>query len=106
MARVGVEASFYGHAAAGLLHIRPVLDLHRADDLKKFRQIADEVAALVTQFKGSIAGEHGVGIARTEFLRQQIGPELYAPDARDKKLVRPKECFQSRKNPGRRPVQD
>jgi Fe-S oxidoreductase/FAD/FMN-containing dehydrogenase len=76
-ARSGVEASFYGHAAAGLLHVRPVLDLHRAEDLKKFRQIADEVAALVRQFKGSLAAEHGVGIARTEFLRQQVGPELY-----------------------------
>ncbi len=75
--RVGVEASFYGHAAAGLLHVRPVLDLHGADDLKKFRQIADEVAALVAQFKGSLAGEHGVGIARAEYLREQIGPELY-----------------------------
>ena len=76
-ARIGVEASFYGHAAAGLLHVRPVLDLHHATDLKKFRQIADEVAALVRQFKGSLAAEHGVGIARTEFLRQQVGLELY-----------------------------
>jgi FAD/FMN-containing dehydrogenase/Fe-S oxidoreductase len=77
MARQQVAASFYGHAAAGLLHVRPVLDLHSAEDLKKFRQIADEVATLVSQFKGSLAGEHGVGIARTEYLKQQVGPELY-----------------------------
>ena len=75
--RVGVTASYYGHAAAGLLHVRPVLDLHRAEDLKKFRRIADEVSALVLQFKGSLAGEHGVGIARTEFLEAQVGGELY-----------------------------
>ena len=30
---LGFEASFYGHAATGLLHIRPVIDLHRADDI-------------------------------------------------------------------------
>jgi FAD/FMN-containing dehydrogenase/Fe-S oxidoreductase len=77
MQRVGVNASYYGHAAAGLLHVRPVLDLHRDNDLDKFRQIADEVSALVLQFKGSLAGEHGVGIARTEFLKEQVGPELY-----------------------------
>jgi FAD/FMN-containing dehydrogenase/Fe-S oxidoreductase len=77
MRRMGVEASFYGHAAAGLLHVRPVLDLHRADDLKKFRLIADEVSTLVAHFKGSLAGEHGVGIARTEFLKAQVGEELY-----------------------------
>jgi FAD/FMN-containing dehydrogenase/Fe-S oxidoreductase len=77
MRRVGVSASYYGHAASGLLHVRPVLDLHSAEDLKKYRQIADEVAALILQFKGSLAGEHGVGIARTEFLKDQVGEELY-----------------------------
>ena len=97
MARVGVEASFYGHAAAGLLHVRPVLDLHSADDLKKFRQIADEVAALVLQFKGSLAGEHGVGIARTEFLKEQIGPELYRVMREIKQSFDPNNLF----NPGK-----
>ena len=97
MRRVGVEASFYGHAAAGLLHVRPVLDLHHADDLKKFRQIANEVAALVKQFKGSLAGEHGVGIARTEFLKQQIGDELYRIMREIKQAFDPNNHF----NPGK-----
>ncbi len=97
MAKVGVEASFYGHAAAGLLHVRPVLDLHRADDLKKFRQIADEVSALVAQFKGSLAGEHGVGIARTEYLKEQIGPELYRIMREIKNSFDPNNLF----NPGK-----
>jgi FAD/FMN-containing dehydrogenase/Fe-S oxidoreductase len=77
MRRLELPASYYGHAAAGLLHVRPALDLHRAEDLKKYRQIADEVAALVKQFKGTLSGEHGVGIARTEFLRDQVGEEIY-----------------------------
>ena len=97
MQRVGVEASFYGHAAAGLLHVRPVLDLHSAGDLKKFRQIADEVAALVAQFKGSLAAEHGVGIARTEFLRAQVGPELYRIMREIKSAFDPNNLF----NPGK-----
>lgn len=71
-----LQACFYGHAAAGLLHVRPVLDLHSAADLKKFRQLASEVSALVRQFKGSLAAEHGVGIARTEFLPAQLGEDL------------------------------
>ena len=96
-ARIGVEASFYGHAAAGLLHVRPVLNLHRAEDLKKFRQIADEVAALVAQFKGSLAGEHGAGMARTEFLRQQVGTELYRVMRQIKLAFDPNNLF----NPGK-----
>jgi len=97
MSRLELEASFYGHAAAGLLHVRPVLDLHRAEDLKKFRQIADEVAALVAQFKGTLSGEHGVGIARTEFLKQQVGEEMYSLMRQIKKSFDPHNLF----NPGK-----
>ena len=35
MQRAGLQASYYGHAATGLLHVRPVLDLHSAEDLDK-----------------------------------------------------------------------
>jgi FAD/FMN-containing dehydrogenase len=76
LAPLGLQASFYGHAASGLLHVRPILDLHRTDDVRKMRQLADEVAALVRIFKGSLAGEHGVGIARTEYLQGQVGANL------------------------------
>ena len=76
MKPLGLEASYYGHAASGLLHVRPVLDLHSAADLKKFRQVADQTSALVRQFKGSLSAEHGVGIARTEYMREQLGDEL------------------------------
>ena len=44
---MGLAASFYGHASSGLLHVRPVLDLRSAEDLKKFRAITQDVAALV-----------------------------------------------------------
>src|SRR5437879_5443413 len=78
MRPLGLEASYYGHAASGLLHVRPVLDLHRAEDLKKFRQVSNQTSALVQQFKGSLSAEHGVGIARTEYMREQLGDELLA----------------------------
>ncbi len=78
MVPLGLEASYYGHAAAGLLHVRPILDLHSADDVKKFRQLANEVSALVACFDGSLTGEHGVGIARSEFMAEQLGDGLLA----------------------------
>ncbi len=97
MRRVDVTASYYGHAASGLLHVRPVLDLHSAEDLKKYRQIADEVSTLVRQFKGSLAGEHGVGIARTEYLKQQVGEEIYELMREIKRSFDPDNVF----NPGK-----
>ena len=97
MGRMNVEASYYGHAAGGLLHVRPVLDLRNAEDLRKYRQIADEVSALVKQFKGSLAGEHGVGIARTEYLRDQVGDGLYRVMWEIKRSFDPANLF----NPGK-----
>ena len=92
-----LNASFYGHAAAGLLHVRPVLDLHSAADLKKFRQVADETSALVRQFKGSLSAEHGVGIARTEYMREQLGDELLEIMREIKRIFDPTNIF----NPGK-----
>ncbi|MGH8093759.1 MAG: FAD-binding and (Fe-S)-binding domain-containing protein [Chthoniobacterales bacterium] len=97
MKPLGLEVSYYGHAASGLLHVRPVLDLHKASDLKKYRQVADEVSALVRQFKGSLAAEHGVGIARTEYLREQVGPQLFEIMRAIKRTFDPKNLL----NPGK-----
>src|SRR5215467_3597370 len=93
----GLTASYYGHAASGLLHVRPVLDMHRAADLKKFRQVADETSALVRQFKGSLSAEHGVGIARTEYMRDQLGNQLLEVMREIKRAFDPKNVF----NPGK-----
>jgi FAD/FMN-containing dehydrogenase/Fe-S oxidoreductase len=97
MQPLGLEASYYGHAASGLLHVRPVLDLHNVNDLKKFRQVADQTSALVRQFKGSLSAEHGVGIARTEYMREQLGDELLGVMREIKRMFDPKNIF----NPGK-----
>lgn len=97
MRPLGLHASYYGHAASGLLHVRPVIDLHNAGDLKKFRTVADETSALVKQFKGSLSAEHGVGIARTEYMRDQLGDELLSLMRDIKRVLDPRE----RMNPGK-----
>src|SRR2546423_3047700 len=97
MKPLGLEASYYGHAASGLLHVRPVLDLHSASDLKKFRQVADQTSELVRQFKGSLSAEHGVGIARTEYMRDQLGDALLNVMREIKRMFDPKNIF----NPGK-----
>src|SRR6266404_1283490 len=97
MQPLGLEASYYGHAASGLLHVRPVLDMHSASDLNKFRQVADQTSALVRQFKGSLSAEHGVGIARTEYMHDQLGDELLGVLREIKRTFDPKNIF----NPGK-----
>lgn len=97
MAPLGLKGSFYGHAASGLLHVRPVIDVHVAEDIKKFRSLCDGVSALTLQFKGSLAAEHGVGLARTEYMPEHIGPELLGVMSKIKAHFDPKGLM----NPGK-----
>ena len=93
----GLSASYYGHAASGLLHVRPVLDLHTPEGRRLFRELGNEVFALVKQFKGAITAEHGVGMARTEYMEDQLGPELVAVMRGIKEAFDP----EGRMNPGK-----
>ncbi|MDB6122947.1 MAG: glycolate oxidase subunit [Pedosphaera sp.] len=97
MKPLGLHGSFYGHAASGLLHVRPVLNIHKAEDVVKMRKFSDEACALIKQFKGSVAGEHGVGIARTEYVPEHLGPELMQLTREIKAAFDPKNIF----NPGK-----
>ncbi|MCU0787844.1 MAG: FAD-binding protein, partial [Verrucomicrobia bacterium] len=94
---MGLEASFYGHAASGLLHVRPIIDLHTPEGLKQMRQVSREVGALVKQFKGSLCAEHGVGIGQTEFMPEQLGDRMMRVMREIKKAFDPANVL----NPGK-----
>jgi len=95
--REGLRASFYGHAGSGLLHVRPVVDLHLQEDIRRFRRVAEACFELSRAFEGSPAAEHGVGIARTEFLASWLGPELWGAMAEVKRAMDPRGLL----NPGK-----
>src|SRR5438309_6389245 len=58
----------YGHAGNGNLHIRPIMG---RKDKKLIKKIAIEFFSSVLKIGGSISGEHGDGLARTEFVKLQ-----------------------------------
>ncbi len=71
------EAVYYAHAGAGELHLRPILNLKKSDDVKLFREITTDVAKLTKKYQGSFSGEHGDGIVRAEFIPLMIGEANY-----------------------------
>ena len=71
------DAVYYAHAGAGELHLRPILNLKKAEDVKLFRKITTETAKLVKKYNGSFSGEHGDGIVRAEFIPLMIGEANY-----------------------------
>src|SRR5205085_9377766 len=72
--RHGTDGSFYGHASVGCLHIRPVLNLKKTEDVARMRRISADVTDLVLEFGGSLSGEHGDGLARSEWNEKMFGP--------------------------------
>ena len=88
--RHGARGTWYAHASVGCLHVRPVLNMKDPADVTRMRAIAEECFDLVRQYKGSHSGEHGDGIARSEFNEPMFG----APIARAFEAV--KDAFDPR----------
>ncbi len=87
------EAVYYAHAGAGEIHIRPILNLKKKEDVVLFRKITTETAKLVKKYKGSFSGEHGDGIVRAEFIPLMIGENNYQLLRRIKKTFDPNNVF-------------
>jgi len=93
----GQDAVYYAHAGAGELHLRPILNLKRAEDVSLFRAITTDVAKLTKKYGGSFSGEHGDGIVRAEFIPMMLGEENYDLLKRIKSYFDPDHIF----NPGK-----
>jgi FAD/FMN-containing dehydrogenase/Fe-S oxidoreductase len=87
----------YGHVSVGLLHLRPELDLRAPQDKKTFLSIADQVADLVAEFKGSLSGEHGDGRVRGPYVKKMLGDEVYQLLLQIKQTFDPNNIFNPNK---------
>ena len=97
LARHGLSAVHYGHAASGELHLRPILNLKLEEHQKLFRIVGTEIAQLTKRFGGSLSGEHGDGRLRGEFLPVMVGEKNYALFRAIKRTWDPAAIF----NPGK-----
>ena len=73
----GTTAGYYGHAAVGCLHIRPMISLKNREGIDKMVSIGDAVSDLIKEFGGSMSGEHGDGIVRGVWTRKMFGDRIY-----------------------------
>ncbi|MDR9381508.1 MAG: FAD-linked oxidase C-terminal domain-containing protein, partial [Natronomonas sp.] len=71
------SAAYFAHAGSGTLHIRPILNLKEEAGIEKMHSITDDVTDLVLKHHGAFSGEHGDGMARTEFNPKMYGEDLW-----------------------------
>lgn len=65
----------FGHAGNGNLHVNIMLDPRRAEQARAAQQALAEVFSEVLRLKGTLSGEHGIGLAKRDFMPQALGAE-------------------------------
>jgi len=70
----GLHIPTFGHLADGNLHVN--IMYHRADpkERRAAEKAVQHLMETVVSFGGAISGEHGIGLAKTPFLRIQHSP--------------------------------
>ncbi|MCE2595697.1 FAD-binding oxidoreductase [Motilimonas cestriensis] len=92
----GLNYGMFGHVDAGVLHVRPALDM--CDPLQEvlMRDVSDKVVALTAKYKGLMWGEHGKGF-RSEYGPAFFGNTLFSELRKIKSAFDP----DNRVNPGK-----
>lgn len=92
----GLSYGMFGHVDAGVLHVRPALDMCDPQQEMLMKRISDEVVALTARYGGLLWGEHGKGF-RAEYSPAFFGETLYNELRRIKAAFDP----DNRLNPGK-----
>jgi glycolate oxidase len=66
----------YGHIASGNIHPAPVINVADPEQVRRVRLFADAVHRLAREMAGTVTGEHGVGLTRIAYMREEHGPAL------------------------------
>lgn len=92
----GLSYGMFGHVDAGVLHVRPALDMCDPQQEILMKAISDDVVALTAKYGGLLWGEHGKGF-RAEYSPAFFGEQLFGELRKIKAAFDP----DNRLNPGK-----
>jgi glycolate oxidase len=73
-ADAGLVVGVVGHAGDGNMHPTVVFDARDDDQRRRAFAASDAILGLALSLGGTIAGEHGVGTLKSDWLAREIGP--------------------------------
>ena len=91
----GIPTAAYGHAGDGNLHVNFLFG--SAEERKRGEAAIEEAIETAIALGGTITGEHGVGLAKRQFLRKEQGDAVIALQRRLKRAFDPDDLL----NPGK-----
>jgi len=96
-AKYDLTVGTFGHMGDGNLHPTFLTDERDEEEMKRVHLALDAIVEKTLALGGTITGEHGVGLAKKPWLRQQLGDASYELMRQVKQALDP----QGRLNPGK-----
>jgi glycolate oxidase len=95
--KVGLPIASYGHAGDGNIHVNMMLDKSKPEEVGMADKAVEKLFHKVLQMKGTLSGEHGIGITKAPYLGMEISQPALDLMVRVKKAFDPKGIL----NPGK-----
>jgi glycolate oxidase len=96
-AAFNLQIGTFGHMGDGNLHPTFLTDERDADEIGRVHKALDAIVHRTLELGGTITGEHGVGLAKKPWLRQQMGDASFDLMRQVKSALDPKGLL----NPGK-----
>jgi len=93
----GVAIVNFGHAGDGNIHVNIMVDLNEEGMEAKVEKVVDEVFRAAVDLRGSISGEHGIGISKARYMALELDEPTIAAMQQIKTALDPNNIL----NPGK-----
>ncbi|MCX8026388.1 MAG: FAD-binding protein [Thermodesulfovibrionales bacterium] len=95
--KYNLKIGTFGHAGDGNLHPTILADERNKEEMERVHKAVDEIFAAALKLGGTLSGEHGIGIAKLKYLKDEIGDSGIALMRNIKTAIDPKGIM----NPGK-----
>ncbi len=82
-------APIVGHVGDGNFHVVMVIDTSDADELRRASSFSDRLVRRALRYRGTITGEHGIGVGKRHYLEAEHGAAAVAVMRAIKRSVDP-----------------
>jgi len=95
--RTGINIVSFGHAGDGNIHVNLMVDRRDKEEFERAKKLVKEIFSMTIAMGGTISGEHGVGLTKSDYISMEIPPVELELMKKIKKLFDPDNIL----NPGK-----